>query len=150
MVFLIANKNKAAITPPITGEMTHELAILAIVPQSTMLKPAAAIPAPITPPTIECVVETGALAHVAKFNHKAAASNAAIIAHMKWSVFSPKASISMMPFLIVDTTSPPAIMAPLASKIIAMTIAQPIVIAFDPTAGPTLFATSLAPIFIAI
>ena len=143
-------KNAAAISPPRTGEITQEAAIFAIVAQETILKPAAAIPAPITPPTIECVVETGAFIIVAKFNHKAAAKSAAIIAQMKGSGFPPKAEMSMMPFLIVLTTSPPAINAPAASKIAAITIATVIVIAFDPTAGPTLFATSFAPMFIAI
>ncbi len=55
-----------------------------------------------------------------------------------------------MPFLMVCTTSPPAIKAPPPSKTAAMTIAPPIVSAFDPTAGPTLLATSFAPMFIAI
>ena len=58
--------------------------------------------------------------------------------------------MSIIPFLIVLTTSPPAINAPPPSKIAAITIAPPIVSAFDPTAGPTLFATSFAPIFMAI
>jgi len=56
---------------------------------------------------------------------------------------------SMIPPLIVFTTSPPAIIAPLASNIAAMIIAHQIVIAFAPTAGPILFATSFAPILIA-
>ena len=51
---------------------------------------------------------------------------------------------------MVLTTSPPARIAPLASKIAAIIIAPASVIACDPTAGPTLFATSFAPIFIAI
>jgi hypothetical protein len=51
---------------------------------------------------------------------------------------------------MVFTTSQPAIIAPDASKIAAITIAQPSVIAFAPTAGHILFATSFAPIFIAI
>ncbi len=55
-----------------------------------------------------------------------------------------------MPFLMVPTTSPPASKAPLASKIEATMTAPPMVKAPAPTAGPTLFATSLAPIFIAI
>ena len=56
----------------------------------------------------------------------------------------------MMPFLIVLTTSPPAISAPAASNIAAIAIAPASVRAFDPTAGPTLLATSLAPMFIAM
>lgn len=51
--------------------------------------------------------------------------------------------------LIVFTTSHPAIIAPAASNIPAMRIAQPIVIAFAHTAGHMLFATSFAPIFTA-
>jgi hypothetical protein len=57
---------------------------------------------------------------------------------------------SMIHFLIVLTTSQPAIRAQLASNIAAITIAQPSVRAFDPTAGHMLFATSFAPIFMAI
>jgi hypothetical protein len=60
---------------------------------------------------------------------------------------TPDASI--MPPLIVFTTSPPAMIAHPASNIAAMMIAPPIVIAFDPTAGHMLLATSLAPILIA-
>jgi hypothetical protein len=56
---------------------------------------------------------------------------------------------SIIPPLIVFTTSPPAIIAPLASNIAAIIIAQPIVIAFEPTAGPILLATSFAPMFMA-
>jgi len=52
--------------------------------------------------------------------------------------------------LIVCTTSPPAIMAQAASNIQARIIAPQIVIAFDPTAGHILFATSLAHILRAI
>ena len=57
---------------------------------------------------------------------------------------------SMMPFFTVLTTSPPAMIAPAASKKAAMAIAVVRVIANDPTAGPTLFATSLAPMFMAM
>ncbi len=150
MVFLIANRNEAAIIPPINGEIIHELTMAPMVPQSTILNPAAAIPPPITPPTMEWVVDTGAPANVARFNHNAAASNAAIMAQIKLSVSVPNWLISMMPPLMVDTTSPPAIKAPAASKIIAIMMAPPMVNALEPTAGPTLLATSLAPIFIAI
>ena len=55
-----------------------------------------------------------------------------------------------MPLEIVDTTSPPANIAPALSHKAAITNAPPIVRALDPTAGPTLLATSLAPIFNAI
>ncbi len=66
--------------PPSRGEIIHEAAILPMVPHETMAKPPAAIPAPITPPTIECVVDTGALSHVAKVNHSAADRRAAAMA----------------------------------------------------------------------
>ena len=39
---------------------------------------------PITPPTIACVVETGAPTAVATFNHTAAAKSAAVIAQTKF------------------------------------------------------------------
>ena len=58
-------RNPAAIIAPRTGEMNQLAAIVAIVDQLTMFKPAAAIPAPSTPPTIECVVETGSSARLA-------------------------------------------------------------------------------------
>ena len=111
------HRNNAAITPPKTGEITQLAAILVIVPQFTALKSAAAMPAPITPPTTEWVVETGAPIHVARFIHKAAASNAAIIAQIN-SEADCIALGSIMPFAIVETTSPPAIKAPALSKII--------------------------------
>ncbi len=53
IVFLIEKRKSAAIIPPRTGETIQEDAIFSIVVQLTMPKPAAAIPAPITPPTIE-------------------------------------------------------------------------------------------------
>ena len=147
---LMAKRKEAAIIPPRTGEIIHEAAIFPMVPHATIPNPAAAIPAPITPPTMECVVDTGAFAMVAKFSHNAAAKSAAIIAQMNESVLPPKALMSIIPFLMVFTTSPPAISAPAASNTAAMTIAPPMVSALEPTAGPTLLATSFAPIFIAI
>jgi hypothetical protein len=52
--------------------------------------------------------------------------------------------------LIVFTTSHPAITAQVKFQIAAIITACFIVIVQEPTAGPTLFATSLAPMFIAI
>ena len=49
----IKNKRVAATMPPNTGEITQLAAIFDIVVQFTNPKPAAAIPAPNTPPTIE-------------------------------------------------------------------------------------------------
>ena len=150
MVFLMAKRKAAAMMPPSTGEMIQEAAIFPMVPQATIPKPAAAIPAPMTPPTMEWVVDTGAFDRVAKLSQSAAASSAAIIAQMKESVLPPNAEMSMIPFLMVLTTSPPAISAPEASKMAAMTMAPPIVSALEPTAGPTLLATSFAPMFMAM
>ena len=120
-----------------------------IVAQLTMLMPAAATPAPSTAPTIECVVDTGAPTAVAMFNHSAAASKAASISQMKVSV-SSISSGRMMPLRMVLTTSPPAMNAPAASQTAAMTSAPTRLRAREPTAGPTLLATSLAPMFIAM
>ena len=139
----------AATTPPNTGEITQLAAICPIFAQSTIAKPLAAMPEPIMAPTIECVVETGAPTAVAMFSHKAAANNAAIINQTKVSESGIKLG-SIMPLRMVPTTSPPAINAPAASKIAAMTNAPTSVKALEPTAGPTLLATSFAPIFIAI
>ena len=57
---------------------------------------------------------------------------------------------SMIPREMVLTTSPPAIRAPAVSNTAAMAMAPPMVSAFAPTAGPMLFATSLAPMFSAM
>ena len=53
----------------------------------------------------------------------------------------------MMPLEIVWTTSPPAMKAPAVSKIPAMITAPTMVSDLAPNAGPTLLATSLAPMF---
>ena len=79
----------------------------------------------------------------------AAETRAAIIAEMK-TLGSETATGSMMPLEMVETTSPPAISAPALSKTAAMASATPSVIACDPTAGPTLLATSLAPMLSAM
>ena len=73
------------------------------------------MPAPITPPTMECVVETGAPTHVARLTQSAPARRAAIIAQMKVCV-SATASGEIMPRDTVPTTSPPAIRAPAVSQ----------------------------------
>ena len=52
--------------------------------------------------------------------------------------------------LMVPTTSPPATMAPMASNTAATRMAQPMARAPEPTAGPMLLATSLAPMFMAM
>ena len=69
-------------TPPMTGDMTQLAAMPAITPQSTDHRPAAAIPAPMTPPTTECVVDTGAPIAVARLIQTAEASSAAVMAPM--------------------------------------------------------------------
>ena len=135
--------------PPIIGEITQLAAICPILSQLATSQPPAAIPAPRTPPTIECVVDTGAPTAVAMLSHRAPASSAAIISQIKTSVL-PMAAGSIIPFLIVLTTSPPAIRAPEASKIAAMAMAPNSVSAREPTAGPTLLATSLAPMLSAM
>ena len=79
---MIARK-PAAIRPPSTGEITQLAAIPAIVPQLTAERPAAAMPAPMTPPTMECVVETGAPIQVARLIQRAEDTRAAIMAAVK-------------------------------------------------------------------
>ena len=148
-VTLMNVKNMAATKPPSTGEITQLAAIAPITGQSTAPNPAAAMPAPITPPTILCVVDTGAPIQVAKLTQSAADIRAAIIAHINVSA-SAIDSGETIPFEIVLTTSPPATIAPNASKIPAINSAPTMVSAFEPTAGPTLLATSLAPMFIAM
>ncbi len=135
--------------PPITGEINQLATIAPVCCQSAMPQPPAARPAPRTPPTIEWVVETGAPMAVAKFSQSPAARSAAIISQMNVSrsLIEPG---SMMPCLMVLTTSPPAMIAPADSKMAAMMMAPVSVMACEPTAGPTLLATSLAPMFIAM
>ena len=120
-----------------------------MVDQFTKPQPPAAMPAPMTAPMMECVVDTGAPKAVAKFNHKAPANKAASMT-LANSAGSESCLASMMPPLIVPTTSPPATIAPKASNTAAMVMAQPMVRAPEPTAGPMLLATSLAPMFIAM
>jgi hypothetical protein len=122
---------------------------VATVPQSAIPRPLDAIPAPSTAPTIECVVETGAPMAVAMFSHTAAAKSAGIMIQTKVSALWMRFG-SMMPLRMVPTTSPPAMIAPAASKMAAMISAPPKVSALEPTAGPTLLATSFAPMFIAM
>src|SRR5690554_2342991 len=148
-VFLITIRNNAARAPPNTGEITQLAAILPITDQSAMAQPPAAIPAPRTPPTIEWVVDTGAPIQVARFNHRAPASRAAVISQTK-ARGSSRLVGSIMPSLMVETTSPPAMIAPPASNTAASKTAPPSDRAPEPTAAPTLLATSLAPMLMAM
>ena len=79
---LISARNIAATAPPSTGEMIQLAAIMLMEGQLTAAIPAAAMPAPITPPTTECVVDTGAPTHVARLTQSADEISAAIIAQM--------------------------------------------------------------------
>ena len=91
----------------------------------------------------------GAPTAVAMFSHSAPARSAASMTQTK-TFGSAMKSGWMIPLRMGPTTSPPAISAPAASKMAARISAEPRVSALEPTAGPTLFATSLAPIFIAM
>ena len=126
--------------------MIQLAAIEPMVPQLATPQPPAATPAPRTPPTMEWVVDTGAPEAVAILSQMAPASSAASISQTKTSELATALG-AMMPPRMVDTTSPPAISAPAASKMAAMTRAPPRLRAREPTAGPTLLATSLAPMF---
>ena len=86
---------------------------------------------------------------MARFSQSAAASRAAIISRMKVSAFWTTSG-ETMPEAMVLTTSPPASMAPAVSKMAAMSSALPRVSALEPTAGPMLLATSLAPMLSAM
>src|SRR5690606_5985288 len=142
-------RNPAASAPPMRGEITQLITMAPMVSQFTSPQPPAAIPAPMTAPMIECVVDTGAPTAVARLSQSAPASNAANITQAN-VVASPICAGSMMPPLMVPTTSPPATMAPSASNTAATTMAQPMVMAPEPTDGPMLLATSLAPMFMAM
>ncbi len=117
--------------------------------QFTALNPAAAMPAPMTPPTMAWVVDTGAPIQVARLIHSAPANRAENIAQTKTPGWAT-ASGATIPREMVDTTSPPASSAPAVSQIAAMIRALPMVMARAPTAGPILLATSFAPMFSAI
>ena len=146
---LIQYRKLAAIRPPSSGDTTQLATMAPTVSQRATDRPPAATPAPSTAPTMECVVDTGAPNAVARLSHSAPASSAAVITQMKRSLSAMPAGL-MMPPRIVDVTSPPAMSAPATSNTAAMTTAPPIVMAREPTAGPTLLATSLAPMFIAM
>ena len=135
--------------PPRTGEITQLAAIAAMVGQLTAASPVAAMPDPMTPPTMAWVVETGAPIQVARLSHRAAASRAASMAVMKMPISAIGVG-SMIPLAMVETTSPPAITAPAVLPTAAMSRAPNMVMAREPTAGPMLLATSLAPMFSAM
>ena len=135
--------------PPNNGEMIQLAAIAPMVAQLTSWKPTAAMPAPMTPPTTACVVDTGAPTNVARLTQMAEEISAAIMALMKMPVSVTRLG-SIMPLEIVATTSPPAISAPALSNMAAMSRAPNMVRAREPTAGPTLLATSLAPMLSAM
>ena len=93
-----------------------------------------------------CVVETGQPIQLAIVSQIAAASNADNIPQTRISGF-PKIGVgSIMLFLIVFVTCPPARKAPVNSKIAAIIMACFTLIAPDPTDVPIAFATSFAPI----
>ncbi len=138
-----------ATKPPSAGEMTQLAAMLPSVAQSMAAKPAAAMPAPATPPTTACVVDTGAPIHVARLIHRAEEISAASISRTN-TPWSDTAAGLTMPLEIVVTTSAPAISAPALSNTAAIASAPPMVSALAPTAGPTLLATSLAPMLSAM
>src|SRR5688572_425264 len=119
-------RKAAAIAPPARGEITQLITIAPMVSQLTRPQPPAAMPEPMTAPMMECVVDTGAPSAVARLSQSAPASSAENITQAK-SAGSVMALASMMPPLMVPTTSPPATMAPSASNTAATTMAQPMV-----------------------
>src|SRR3546814_2321981 len=66
MLRLATYNRNAATMPPNSGEITQLAAMLVMVPQLATSQPAAATPAPSTPPTMEWVVDTGAPIQVAR------------------------------------------------------------------------------------
>ena len=132
-----------------SGDIIQLITIVPTFGQTTILGPAAARPAHTSHPMTEWVADTGALKKVAIFIHIAAPTNVDIMINIK-SDISVILFTLMISHLIVPTTSHPAMSAQLASNIAAIIIAPVRVIAFDPTAGHILFATSLAPKFMAI
>src|SRR6185437_9875083 len=133
-----------ATAAPRTGVAIQLVAIAAIDSQFTAPMPAAVAPAPITPPTMAWVVETGAPIQVEKLIQRADEISAA---SMMWIRIagSEMASGTTIAVEMVATTALPARRAPRLSQTAAMASAPAIVIALAPTAGPTLLATSFAP-----
>ncbi len=142
-------RKAAATSPASTGDSTQLAVIAAIDGQLTADSPAAATPPPATPPTIACVVDTGARMKVDRWIHRAAAISAATISRVSVAASSISPG-STIPAAIVSTTRPPAMSAPATSQTAAMASAPPMRITRAPTAGPTLLATSLAPMLSAM
>ena len=114
-----------------------------------MLKPIVS-PAPTIPPTIEWVVEMGSPNLDAIKSQIPELNNADIIIRTKSMGFMPLSGNTMIPSRIVLVTSPPAKIAPLSSKMAAITRACFMVSVFAPTLVPKLLATSLPPMLNAI
>src|SRR3546814_2590677 len=125
---------RAAIPAPKTGDTIQLAAIAAMVVQLTSPKPATVMPAPRMPPTIECVVETGAFNRVARLIHRAAAKSALSI-RSRNAVTLTSGPGEMMPLETVLTTSAPANSAPAASQTAAIRTAARTVSTLPPTAG---------------
>src|SRR5690606_42014345 len=70
------SRKAAASTPPITGDTTQLATMAPITGQLMAEKPAETMPAPITAPTTEWAVATGAPLAVARLSQSAAANSA--------------------------------------------------------------------------
>ena len=144
--------------PPRSGEITQLTAILPISPQETIaraLSPPIVVkpivsPAPTIPPTIEWVVEIGSPFLDAINSQIPELKSADIIISTKSIGSVPSCGKLTMPSRMVLVTSPPANIAPLSSKIAAITRACFIVTVLAPTLVPKEFATSLPPMLNAI
>ena len=158
IILLITLKIIKAMRPPAKGEINQLATICPILPQLTELKPAATIPKPATAPTMECVVDTGIPAQVAKLSQMAAERRAADMPMTRSAAASPsimpgkeaRAAGSTMPLRIVSVTWEPTRTAPANSQIPAAITAFFTERAPEPTASAMELATSLAPMFQAI
>ena len=147
-------KNRAYDTsPPSTGDTTHDRAIVPIWSQCTRdmaaspplrIKPRV-MELPTIPPIMECVVETGQPRRVANSSHRAAESSADIMMKANCMGSMVMAEKSTIPLRMVLVTSPPAMTAPLTSKMAATTSACLMVRVPAPTLVPKELATSLPP-----
>ncbi|SGF77478.1 Uncharacterised protein [Mycobacterium tuberculosis] len=97
------------------------------------------------PPMIECVVDTGYPIRLANSSQSAAADSADSMMFMKSRGLTDTPDRSTMPLRMVSVTSPPAITAPLTSKIAATRSACFMVNVPAPTLVPNELATSLPP-----
>ena len=136
--------------PPEMGDTIQLRTIVTTFPHSIEERPWVAIPKPMTPPTMEWVVDTGMPNLVAMLTQRAAERSVASIPYANTIASFEYARGFTIPFATVRLTWLPTSIAPENSKMAATMIACLNVRLRAPTLVPIALATSLAPIFHAI